>query len=178
MPTGKYCGYTGDTLVHLAYGERKYMRDLAVGDLVKIKVNEGDFALVTHVFQFEFDGFISLVAPGITTTRYTTYEDPVTGLDTTPEQQSKPTLYYKGTLYSFMIDNSVNASSVVMGTNPSYGPGMLAFNSTRTVREFAQAELFANGGDRPNALSGLWCDPPGEVTKRIGHAERMAAATQ
>jgi len=153
------------------------MRDLAIGDLVKIKVNEGDFASVTHVFQFEFDGFISMVAPGITTTRYTTYEDPVPGLDTTPEQQNKPTLYYKGTIYNFMIDDCKNTDSVIMGTYPEHGPGMLAFNSPKTVHEFAQAELFANGCDRPNMLSGLWCDPPGGVSKRIGHAERLAMAS-
>jgi hypothetical protein len=171
MPTGKYCGYTGDTLVHLAYGERKYMRDLAVGDLIKINVNEGDFASVTHVFQFKFDGFISLVAPGITTTRYTTYDDLVTGLDTTPEQQNKPTLYYKGTLYNFMIDDCGNASSVIMGTNPSSGPGMLAFNSPRNIHDSASTiDTFIR------ELNGVWCDPPGVVSKRIGHAERMAMA--
>ncbi len=185
MPTGKYHGYTGDTLVHLAGGTRKYMRDLAPGDIIMFSEGEGASAVI-HVIHFEFDGFISLLAPGITTTRFTPYMDHDYKFVTTPLRQNKPTLYYKGPMYHFRLelekDQDTLTRCLMMGSRGS-GPGMFAFNASygSTVVNPEQQDAFSearnsHGGSRaPITLPEVWCDPPGEVTKRIGHAERMAA---
>lgn len=94
MPTGEFSGYTGDTLIHLANGTRKYMRDIEPGD--ELRLQDSSTIKIAQVFSFEFEGFISLVAPGLTTTRYTILHDLTTHEDTTPMELNKPTLYYHG----------------------------------------------------------------------------------
>ncbi len=186
MPTGKYSGYTGDTLVHLAGGERKYMRDLAPGDMIKFKEGEGAAAVI-HVIQFEFDGFISLLAPGIITTRFTPYMDPDNGIVTPRKPNDKPTLYYKGPMYHFRLewekDQDTLTRPLMMGSTAGSSPGMYAFNASighaivnpEQQDDFTETRNSHDGNRVPITLPGVWCDPPGEVTKRIGHAERMAA---
>ena len=118
MPTGQFSGYTGDTLVHLVNGTRKYMHDLAPGDELQLHDSSGSPAEICDVIKFQFDGFISLVAPGLSTTRYTIYHDFTTGEDTTPQAQNKPTLYYQGLLYNFILKSEIS-STILMGTNPN-----------------------------------------------------------
>lgn len=185
MPTGKYCGYTGDTLVHMADGSRKYMRDLEPGDMIRFKDGDGA-ATVIHVIQFEFDGFISLLAPDITTTRFTPYMDPDYGFITPRKPNDKPTLYYNGPLYHFRTEWDMDVDTLnrplMMGSGPST-PGMYAFNASigHAIVNPEQQDAFSEvqnvrGYDNGQiTLPGVWCDPHGEVSKRIGHAERMAA---
>ncbi len=185
MPTGKYQGYTGDTLVHMADGSRKYMRDLEPGDMIRFKDGDGADTVI-HVIQFEFDGFISLLAPGITTTRFTPYMDPDYGFITPRKPHDKPTLYYNGPLYHFRTEWDMDVDTLnrplMMGSGPST-PGMYAFNASigHAIVNPEQQDAFSEAQNELGydigqiVLPGVWRDPPGEVSKRIGHAERMAA---
>lgn len=175
MNTGHFSGYTGDTLVHLANGSRKYMRDLAPGDELQLHNSETG-AIITRIIQYEFDGFISLVAPGISTTKYTIYHDLTTGTDTTPIIANCRTLYYRGTIYNFSCQHTtyqkINEPNPVfiMGTAPS-----LSQIGTYDIYKHPYGdELIRTIHEGTNTLStqtiiylaGLWADPPGQITQR------------
>ncbi len=163
MPTGQFAGYTGDTLIHLADGSRKYMRDLAVGDELIVVGIESDLNKTIKVIskiKFQFDGFIKLVAPGIGATQFTL---PI-NTDNKP-----PTLYYKGPMYHFVTNPT--GISIKAGSQPDTHEIYAMFRDDPDCRTMLMALAESPNGELP----GVWCDPPGVVTKRIGHAERMAA---
>jgi hypothetical protein len=162
MPIGQYSGYTGDTLIHLADGTRKYIRDLAPGD--ELQLHDSSIIKVAQTFTFEFDGFISLVAPGLTTTRYTIYHDFTTNNDTTPEEQHKPTLYYHGPLYNFFTDSYISRPIIVSG-NPITSP--LGIYDIGRNPDNCAFILLDKGNTGDNFIpTGIWEDPPGIITQR------------
>ena len=166
MPTGHFSGYTGDTLVHLANGDRKYMCDLAPGD--ELKQHDSSVvlqAIVGEVIRFQFDGFISLVAPGLSTTRYTTYHNFNTGNDTAPLELNKPTLYYQGLLYNFLLKSQIS-STIIMGTNPTasqIGIYDIGKNPDNCAFLFATMDSNCSGY---TLVPDIWSDPPGQITQR------------
>lgn len=165
MPTGYFSGYTGDTLVHLVNGSRKYMRDLAPGDELKQHYSSGLPAEIGEVIRFQFDGFISLVAPGLSTTRYTIYHDFTTCEDTTPQEQNKPTLYYQGLLYNFFLKSQIS-STIVMGSNPitsQIGIYDIGKNLDNCMFVFATIDSNCSGH---TLVPNTWQDPPGQITQR------------
>jgi len=166
MNTGHYSGYTGDTLVHLDNGTRKYMCDLAPGDELKLRdFNFWKRAVVSRIIKFEFDGFISLVAPGLRTTRYTIYHDYNTGEDTTPEEQNKPTLYYRGLLYNFFI-TEYDVPCINMGTDPTASQ-IGIYDIDNRVRDDITFTWALSGEDSGVVLIPvILADPPGLVTQR------------
>lgn len=166
MPEGKFSGYTGDTLIHLADGTRKYMCDLAPGD--ELQLHNSSSIKVNYVFTFEFNGFVSLVAPGLTTTRYTIYHDFTTNNDTTPQEQNKPTLYYHGLLYN-LVSASNLSSPIMAGSNPrTTSVGIYDYSFNPDNCSFILLDK-GKSGDRL-IPSGIWEDPPGVITQR--HAKQ------
>lgn len=165
MQTGQFSGYTSDTLVHLANGERKYMSDLAPGDELKLHDSSGSSAEITEVIRFQFDGFISIAAPGLYTTRYTICHDFTTGKDTTPLELNKPTLYYQGLLYNFFLKSQIS-STIIMGSNPSISQiGIYDIGKNPDNCAFALATMDSNCSGH-TLVPGIWSDPPGLVTQR------------
>ena len=163
MLTGQFAGYTGDTLIHLADGSRKYMRDLAVDDELIVVGQDSDSHKTIKVIskiKYQFDGFIKLVAPGIGATQFTL---PI-NTDNKP-----PTLYYTGPMYHFVTNPS--ALSIMAGSRPDNKGIYSMFGDDPDGRIMLMASDESPDGELP----GVWCDPPGVVTKRITHAERMAA---
>lgn len=167
MPTGQYTGYTGDTLIHLADGKHKYMWDLAVGDLVNAQEDCYNCTRVANKIVFQFDGFITLVAPGISTTRYTKVYDDTTAKALDIKQ--KPTIYYKGPMYNF---TTTADHGPIMAGNAADMYWIYPLNKHNPLDK---PQLNALAESPCGTLLDVWCDPPGVVTKRIGHAERMAA---
>lgn len=181
MPTGQFSGYTGDTLVHLANGGRKYMHDLASGDEL-LAYGSSTGAVVRHVIRFEYDGFIALVAAGIATTRYTLYRDLTTGADTTPIIAGCRTIYYHGPIYNFSCRNT-NTQSPDTNSNPEQTEHVFVTGSNPAVSQIGTFEISKNTSDeiikaimtedtnyssepRIINLAGVWSDPPGLVTQR------------
>ena len=141
------------------------MRDLAPGDELKQHDSSGSPAEICDVIRFQFDGFISLVAPGLSTTRYTIYHDLVTGLDTTPQEQNKPTLYYQGPLYNFILKSQIS-STIIMGTNPSASQ-IGIYNIAKNPDNCAFVLAISYSNISGNILMpDTWLDPPGQVTQR------------
>jgi hypothetical protein len=162
MPTGQFSGYTGDTLIHLANGTRKYIHDLAPGD--ELQLHDSASIKVSEVFSFEFDGFISLVAPGLTTTRYTIYHDFSTNNDTTPQEQNKPTLYYRGLLYNFFIESMIS-SPIIVGSNHS--TSLVGIFDIGRNPDNCMFVLLDTGSIGSKLMpQGIWQDPPGIITQR------------
>jgi len=141
------------------------MRDLAPGDELKLHNATDSSVIVTELIGFQFDGFISLVAPGLTTTRYTACHDYNTGKDTTPEELKKPTLYYHGLLYNFFLEQNSD-STIIMGLDPTtsqlgvYDIGMNPDNC---------CFVYAITNTKPSAYTlvhDFWTDPPSQITQR------------
>ena len=166
MPIGHFSGYTGDTLVHLANGDRKYMCDLAPGDELKQHDSSvGLQAIVSEVIRFQFDGFISLVAPGLSTTRYTTYHNFNTGNDTAPLELNKPTLYYQGLLYNFLLKSQIS-STIIMGTDPTTSQiGIYDIGKHPDNCMFLFATMNSNNSGN-TLVPDIWSDPPGQISQR------------
>jgi hypothetical protein len=167
MTTGEFSGYTGDTLIHLANGTRKYMCDLEAGD--ELRLHDSSTIKISSIFSFEFEGFISLVAPGLTTTRYTILHDLTAHKDTTPLELNKPTLYYHGMLYNITIDTKLS-SPVIIGST-SFGIYDFSHNPDNCL--FVMFDK-GNPGDKLMP-SGIWQDPPGIITQR--HPKPSAEST-
>ncbi len=166
MPVGEFSGYTGDTLIHLADGTRKYMRDLEPGD--ELRLHDSSTIKVAEIFTFEFDGFISLVAPGLTITQYTTYYDPTTHSITTPQSQHKPTIYYRGILYNYYLYTTEIGSPIIAGSNSSTPFGILDIGMNDDNFLFDKHDNYRTHGPK-FVLPHIWQDPPGIITDRYNN---------